>query len=105
MHFSVPLVMIKDSFASGLTYFRNLAGMLIRPFESIEYLNLPINIIFSELISNSLTLFGKIQHNYPLLDKIKENLGENQENSVFFIIKFYSLKKNVDFVVKTHLKN
>jgi len=50
-----------------------------------------------------LTLFGKIQHNYPLLDKIKENLGENQENSVFFIIKFYSLKKNADFVGKTHL--
>ena len=44
MHFAVPLVMIKVSFDSGETCLRSLAGMLILPLLSIEYVNCPLNI-------------------------------------------------------------
>ena len=46
MQLAVPCVIINESFDSDETCFRSLAGILILPFESTEYVNCPLNKFF-----------------------------------------------------------
>jgi hypothetical protein len=58
-----PRVITKVSLASGEMCLRSFAGMLILPLLSIEYVNCPLNITFSQLFH------GKFHHFSPLLPK------------------------------------
>ena len=73
----------------------------------LGFIVLLLTLIFSgcqppQVPSSKLVYNEIIKHNYPLLGKIKEILGENQENSVFFIIKILFYKENALFKGKTH---